>query len=225
MMEYGLPDTPGDKTRYAVKQAILLNEHLLRRAWGVLYIALSLSMLLSIFGTPIIDSIESLGVANSIGLNMTGSGFGVIAILWAFKRVRNAAETIHPEGDRAWSTPLGYRFIVAMWVAANAVAILTLVLARALVPSMVLLLHLAVAAYLLYALRLSFSRKIPEEAVIAIGSLSLSSIASLALLPFVSSTGPYAVIWGATIAVWIFSGVYARTRPIPEIEEEPTGLE
>jgi len=35
--------------------------------------------------------------------------------------------------------------------------------------------------YLYYALRLSFTKKIPAEAVVSIGSLSLSSVASLAL--------------------------------------------
>ena len=59
MMENGGDDVAPDEMRRAVKQAILLNEHLLRRAWGVLFLALSLSMFLSIFGTPIIDSLES----------------------------------------------------------------------------------------------------------------------------------------------------------------------
>jgi hypothetical protein len=225
MMEYGWADIPRDETRRAVKRAILLNEHLLRRAWGILYLALSLSMFLSIFGTPIIDSLVSIGVRSTIPVDMTASGCGVIVILWAFKRVRNTAEITHPEGDRAWSRLLGYRFIVPLWIAINALVILAIVLASAQLPLVVLLLHLGLAVYLYYAIRLSFSKKIPGEAVIAIGSLSLSSVASIALLSIVTSPGPYALLWAATIVAWIFSGVYARSRPIPEIEEERTGLE
>jgi prepilin signal peptidase PulO-like enzyme (type II secretory pathway) len=112
-----------------------------------------------------------------------------------------------------------------LWIALNTLVILTIVLASARVPLVVLSTHLGVAAYIYYALRLSFSRKIPGEAIVAIGSLALSSIASIALLSIVTSTGPYVLIWGATIAAWIFSGAFARTRPIPESVEERTGLE
>ena len=213
------------KLRLAVKRAIILNEHLLRRAWGVLYLALSLSMFLSIFGTPIIDSLASLGVASTLAMDMTASGCGLIAIIWAFKRLRNTAEITRPEDDRNWSRLLGYRFLVPLWIAINAVLILTIAFERERVALIDLLIHLGLAVYLYYALRLSFSKKIPTEAVIAISSLSLSSVTSIALLSIVTSPGPYVLLWVITIVVWVFSGIYARTRPIPEFEEELTGLE
>jgi hypothetical protein len=218
-------DVSRDDVRRAVQQGILLNEYLLRRAWGVLYLALSLSTFLSIFGTPIIESLGLIGLASAIVADLTASGCAIVAILWAFKRVRNAAEITHPEDDRAWSRLLGYRYLVPAWIAVNALAILTFVIARAEVALVVLLIHLGVAVYLYYALGLSFPKKIPAEAVIAIGSLSVGSVASIALLSVGAGPGPYVLIWGATIATWIFSGVYARTRPIPEFEEELTGLE
>src|SRR5579872_7145606 len=118
MLDNGV-DVTRDEVRHAVKRAILLNEHLLRRAWGVLYLALALSMLLSIFGVPIIESLEPIGFGSALVMSMTASGCGVIAILWAFKRVRNSAEITHAEGDRAWSRLLGYRFLVPMWIAIN----------------------------------------------------------------------------------------------------------
>jgi hypothetical protein len=225
MMDNGGADVSRDEMIRTVKRAILLNEYLLRRAWGVLYLALSLSMFLSIFGTPIIDSLESIGVASTLPMNLIASGCGLIAILWAFKRVRNSAEITHPEDDRAWSRLLGYRFLVPLWIAMEAVVILTIAFASGRVPLVFELTHLAAALYLYYALRLSFSKKIAPEGVFAVASLSLSSIVSLALLSITTNPGPYALLWGATIVVWIFSGIYARTRPIPEFEEEPTGLE
>lgn len=218
-------DASRDQVTRAVKRAIRLNEYLLRRAWGILYLALALSMFLSIFGSPIINSLISTGLARAITMDMSASGCGVIAILWAFKRVRNTAEITHPEGDRTWSRLLGYRFIVPLWIALNGLVVLTVALARDRISLVDLLIHLGLAIYLYYALRLSFSKKIPVEASIAIASLMLSSVASLAMLPIVTSTGPYALIWLATIVIWILSGIYARTRPIPEFEEERTGLE
>ena len=225
MMDNEGADASRNEVGRAIKRAILLNEYLLRRAWGTLYLAFALSMFLSIFGGPIIDSFVSIGFASTIAMDMTASGCGIIVILWAFKRVRNSAEITHPEGDRAWSTLLGYRFIVPIWFALNGIVVVTIVFARVRVPLVDLLIHLGLAVYLYYALRLSFSKKIPGEAVVVIASLSLSSIASIALLSITLSRGPYALLSGAIIVAWIFSGIYARTRPIPEIEEERTGLE
>ena len=226
-MDEGGGDVSRDEMRSAVKRAISLNEHLLRRAWGILYLVLALSMFLSIFGVPILDSLGVLkpfGVPGSIALDLAASGCGVIAILWAFKRVRNTAEITQPDGKRAWARLLGYRFLVPLWIAINGIVIMTIALASSRVSLVVLLIHLGLAVYSYYALRLSFSKRIPGEAVIAIASLSLSSIASIALLSITTSTGPYALLWGATSVAWIFSGVYGRTRPIPEFEER-TGLE
>ena len=221
-------DDSRDEVRSAVKRAILLNEHLLRRAWGTLYLALALSMFFSIFGSPIIDSLvvaKSIRFSVGIAMDLTASGYSIIEILWAFKRFRNSSEITHLEGGGYWSKLLGYRFIVPLWIAINFAILLTLALARAQVPLVRLLILLGLAVYLYYVLRLSFSKKIPAESFVAIGSLSLSSIASIALLSVVTSPVPYILLTGVTIVAWIFSGVYARTRAVPEFEEEPTGLE
>jgi len=214
-----------DDTKRAVRQAIFLNEYLLRRAWGILFLSLALSIFISSFGSPIIDSLGSIGVASTLPIDMAASGCAIIAILWAFERVRNGADITHLEGDRAWSRLLGYRFVVPLWIATNAVVILTIALDVSRVPLVLFLIRLGLAAYLYYALRISFSKKIPGEALIAIGSLSLSSVASIALLSVVTSPGPIAILWGGTVAAWLFSGVFARSRAIPEFVEERTGLE
>jgi hypothetical protein len=224
MMDNGGARVSRDEMKRALRQAFILNEYLLREAWGLLYLVLALSMFLSTFGSPII---ESLGVVNLLGvlaMDVTASGCGLIVILWAFKRARNTVEITLPD-DLAWARLLGYRFIVPLWLASNVIAILTIAFARGSVPLALTLIRLGLAVYLCYALRLSFSRKIPPEAGVAIGSISVASVASLALLSVAASPGPYVLLWGATIVAWIFSGVYARTRPIPEFEEERTGLE
>ena len=225
MMGDAKAEVSPDDAKRAVRQAILLNEYLLHRAWAVLFLALSFSVFISTFGTPIIDSLGSVGVASTLPIDLTASGSGIIAILWAFKRVRNSAEITQPEGDRAWARILGYRFLVTLWVATNAVVILAIAFASSRVPLLLFLIRLGLAALLYYSLRLSFSRRIPGEAIAAIGSLSLSSVASIALLSVVPGPGLYALLWGATIAVWVSSGVFALTRPIPELAEERTGLE
>lgn len=224
-MENAEADVSRDDTRRAVKQAILLNEHLLRRAWGILFIVLAFSMFLSIFGVTLLGVAKSFGVMGSIAFAVSATGLGLIVILWTFERVRFAAEVTHPEGDPAWAKLLGYRLLVPLWVVVNAAMISTVSFAPAMVPTAFFLIHLGLGVYLYYAIRLSFSGKSPGEALVAVGSISLCSIASLVLWPITKSPGLYGLIWGATIIAWVISGVFARTRPIPEFEEERTGLE
>lgn len=225
MIEDAETDFSGDDAKRAVRQAILLNEYLLRRAWGVLFIVLALSMFFSIFGVAILEVANSFGVTSLITITVTATGSGLIVILWAFKRVSYAADITHSEDVPAWSRFLGYRLVVPLWIVANGVAIVTVVLARGELSLVFFLEHLGLSVYLYYVLRLSFSRRIPGEALIAIGSLSLCSVASIALLSIVSGPGPYAILWGATIVAWILSGVFARTRSVPEFDQEHTGLE
>ena len=224
-MEYHGTDVSHDDTRRAVNQAIVLNEYLLRRAWGILFLVLAFSMFVSIFGVAILEVAKSFGVLGSLATTMTASGCGLAVILWTFKRVRYAVEITHSEDAPAWSKLLGYRLLVPLWVLSNLAVILTIAIASAQVPLVFFLTHLGLAVYLYYALTLSFSKKAPGEAVVAIGSLSLSSVASIALLSIATGSGLYALLWGATIVAWIISGVFARTRPIPEFEEEQKGLE
>jgi len=214
-----------DDVKRAVKRGILLNEYLLRRAWGVLFIVLALSMFISDFGVAVLGVEKSFGLPGLMATTMTESGCGLIVILWTFRRVRYAAEITHPEDVPAWSRILGYRFLVPLWIVTNAVAFSTIVLASGRLPLVFFLIRIGLAAFMYYALGLSFSKKIPGEAVIAVGSLALSSLASLALLSVVASTWPYALLGLATVAAWVSSGVYARTRPVPEFEEELNGLE
>ena len=224
-MDNSKAEVSRDDVQRAVKQGILLNEHLLRRAWGVLYVVLAFSMFISSFGVPILEVAKLVGLPGSMATTMTASGSALIVILWTFKRVGYSADVTHPVDIPAWPRLLGWRFLVPLWIATNVVALSTLVFVPARTPLVVFLIRLGLVVYLYYAMRLSFSRKIPGEAVVAIGSLALGSVASIALLSMVLSPGPYALIAGATIVAWVVSGVFALTRPIPEFEEEHTGLE
>ena len=227
-MDDGVAYAPREEISQGVKRALLLNEHLLRRAWGVCYVALALSMFFSIFGVPIIGSLaiaRPLGLLGTITMALAASGCALVAILWAFRPVRNAAMILQPEDNRAWSRLLGYSFLVPLWLGVNGIVVSTLILARAQVPLVDFLVHFGLALYVYYALGLSFAKRIPPEASIAIATLTLSSVSSIALLTVSVTPGIYALLWGATIIVWISSGLYARTRPLPEFEEERTGLE
>src|SRR5579863_1673923 len=109
MMDDARADFPRDDTKRAVKQAILLNEYLLRRAWGVLFIVMALAMSFSIFGVAILAAARLFGTAGLISTTLAATGSGLIVILWTFRRVGYAAEITRSRDVPAWSRFLGYR--------------------------------------------------------------------------------------------------------------------
>jgi hypothetical protein len=201
------------------ERALVLQSYLLRRSWGVLYLALSASMFVSIFLVPALFG--PLGLSSEsplilkLGTSMTASGAAVIAILWTFKRTRDSAEIRNTLNEGRWSRPLGYRVVVPLWVAIYTALILILVFFEPLAAAADLFVHAALAVYLYYALRLSFPLKLPTESIVALAFLVVATIASIALLPFVRDTAPYGILWGSTIVVWLAAARYARTRPVP----------
>ena len=156
-----------------------------------------------------------------IVVNMVASGTAFIAILWAFKRARDTAEIRNAMVDRRWSRPLGYRVVVPAWVAIYAILILTVIFFRPQAVSVILVVYAVLAAYLYYALRLSFPLKLPPEGIVALSSLVITTGGSILLLSVLArDPAPFGILWISTVAVWLVAAAYARTRSPPGSTED-----
>lgn len=197
------------------QRALVLQSYILRRAWGVLYATLSLAIFLTVFVSP-----SEPIIALRFAVDMAASGTALIVILWAFKRARETTEVSNAMAHKRWSRPLGYRALVPTWAAIYAVLITTVIFFRQQAVLAILVVYLVLAAYVYYALRLSFPLRLPPEGIAALSSLAVAAGGSLALLPFLSGDpAPYVILWGSMMAVWLFAAAYARTRPLPGSRE------
>jgi hypothetical protein len=196
--------------REVAERAFKLQSYILRRSWGVLYAALSLAMFVTIFISP-----REPSVVLRLVLDTTTSGTALIAILWTFKRARDTAEVRHAVGRTRWSRPLGYRLLLPVWVSIHASLILVVILFRSEAVPLILVVYAVMAAYLCYALKLSFPSRLPLEGVVTLSSLGIAAIGSISLLPFIRESAPYGILWGATVAIWLCAAAYARTRRPP----------
>ena len=211
------------EVKQAIRKAFVLQRYLLRRAWGILYAASSVSIFLAVFGQLLVDLMgipRDFADLASLTMSMAASGSAFIAILWTFKRVRNTAEIHEINSGRRWAEFLGWRFLVPMWVAINAIMIFSITFFRQHAPLVLLLIYLGLALFLYYALTQSFPEGIPFEGIISISSFSFSTIVSIALMALsVRDSVPFVIIWISTIFLWIISGAYARSLPIPKLKE------
>lgn len=218
-------DVPRAQLKQVVDVAFLLQRHLLRRAWGVLYAVTSITLFLTIFADPTLLAITGLrssaDIPATLPLSMIGSGSAFVAILWTFKRVRNTAEFRATTGrKRRWAELLGWRCLVPLWLAVNATVIVSLAFFRDDATLTVLMIYSGLALFLYFALTQSFPEGLPIEGIVTLSSFSFSSVASLLLVALsIRGSGAFVALWGCTILLWIASAIYSRTRPVPNLGE------
>jgi hypothetical protein len=209
--------------REITDRALLIQRFLLRRAWGVLYAALSISMFATVFGTPIaaLLGVSGLAIVPLVIVHMLPSGAAVIVILLAFRRIRDTAEIHSIVTVSKWNRVLGYRYIVSIWVAIYGIVFASIVFSGAIPGLLLLSIYVAVWGYFYYALRLSFPNRLPSEGIAALSSLGIAAVGSIiTLLFFPEIRSIIGILWGANILVWVTAAVYARAlRPRDAVGE------
>jgi hypothetical protein len=201
--------------REIAERALLIQRHLLRRAWAVVYAAWSISIFLAIFSASLASvlglSAEYM-LPERIVVSMTASGVSVIATLVAFRRVRDTSEIRNMVLRERWVRVIDYRVIVPFWVAVYVVFFLSLALSFGHTGVLVDLIYAAFWTFLFYALRLSFPGRLPIESILALSSLGIAAAGSIIDLLSVNVIAVYVLLWAATVIIWAVSAAYARTR-------------
>ena len=209
--------------REITDRALLIQRFLLRRAWGVLYAALSISMFVTVFWVPIaaLLRLSEFAIVPLVIVHMLPSGAAVFVILLAFRRIRDTAEIHNIVTGSKWNKVLGYKYIVSIWVAIYAIVIASIIFTGAVSSLLLLSIYVAVWGYFYYALRLSFPNRLPSEGIAALSSLGIAAVGSIVVLLFFPEIRSIiGILWGANILVWVTAAVYARAlRPRDAVEE------
>ena len=212
--------------REIAEEALELQRHLLRRAWGVLYATYSVAFFLTLFSSLVAYALglaEEYTLAVHVAVDTLASGAALVLTLRAFGRIRDTAEIRSLVLGSGLARVLRYRVLVPTWVAVFAVVIPSMFLFSDRVGLLVLVIYAGFWGFLYYALRLSFPRRLPSEATAALALFGIAIAGSVVLLMSLSKPGEVAIIygllWGATVVGWAASALYARTRK-PSVASE-----
>jgi len=208
--------------REVAERALVLQRYLLRRAWGVLFATWSVAIFLTNFG-GLFEALLGLSVVERIAVSTLASAAALTITLLAFKRVRDTAEIRRLVNEGKWRRVLGYQVLLPLWVAVYVILFILILLFRVQEDLFVLVLfvHGAYAvfwAFMYYALGLSFERKMPAEGIAVLSSFGVATAGSILNDLSLRIPGVYALLWGATIVVWVVSAFYARRQPVPKQE-------
>lgn len=75
----------------------------------------------------------------------------------------------------------------------------------------------SVEIFIYYALRFAFQSRIPFEGKIALISYGFAVVFSFLASLFTSDARLFGIVWGSTIALWLFSSLYALLRSSDEL--------
>lgn len=210
--------------RQIAERALLVQRHLLRRAWAVGYAAWSVSFFIGIFSAA---GASALGLSAEYTLpvhfavSMTVSAVALALTLVAFRRVRDTAEIRNVVLRKGWVKVVDYKVLVPIWVTVYAILILSLALSFKNLDFLVLLVYATFWIFLLYALKLSFPGRLPIESILTLSSFGIAIAGSIIDLLSINDIGVYGLLWGATVIIWATSAVYARTRRLSSVSGEP----
>jgi hypothetical protein len=197
------------------QRALLIQRHLLRRAWAVGYAAWSVSLFIGIFSAVLASGLglsAEYMLPEHFAVSMAASAIALALTLLAFRRVRDTAEIRSVVLRERWVKVIDYRVLVPIWTAVYAILILSVALSFKNLDLLVELVYLMFWVFLIYALRLSFPGRLPIESVLTLSSLGIATVGSIVDLLTVNVIGVYGLLWGATVIIWAVSAVYARTR-------------
>jgi hypothetical protein len=205
--------------REVAERALVLQRYLLRRAWAVPYATWAVAIFLTNFGA-LFEALLGLSVLERIAVSTLASGAALTITLRAFKRVRDTAEIRRLVNDGKWRRVLGYQVLVPLWVAVYVILFFLILLFRVQEDlfALALYVHGAYAVFWVFmycALGLSFGKKMPAEGVAVLSSFGVATAGSILNDLFLGIPGVYALLWGATIVVWVVSAFYARRQPVP----------
>ncbi len=209
--------SPADLRRIA-DQALTLQEHVLRRAWGLVF-GVTAANIAVVLVLPLV--VRAAGLSEAYGLlprvlaNTAVSLVGDAFDIWIFKRILDTSRVTRALRGSLWARTLRPATALAFFGACVAVLLGALVFLR---PDFVVVLF-ALEATLLplfyLGLRVSFPNRLPAEGIAALGVYALADLGSLAVALLRGSAAAYGLLWAVAVAGFVLAFLRARSAPPP----------
>lgn len=205
------------------ERALLLQRHLLTRAWGVSY-AVWAAQLTVIFCVPLVfltmGFIGSIEVIVQITLNVAFNLAGLVVVLWIFKRIRDTQLVRQAVNHTTNITKRNTIVTVSGFVVYYLIIAVAFIFFRPHAEAVLGVLLTTTIPSMYYGLKASFPKNLPREGIIAVAVYAWSTTASLvaAILNAVSTV--YPLLWAPTIITLLLASLHSRLKKAPQPSED-----
>ncbi len=204
--------------RSIADQALNLQEHVLRRAWGLVYGATAANIAVVLF-LPLV--VRAAGLSEAYGLLprvLANTAVSLVADtfdIWMFKRILDTSRVTRAVKGSLWARTTRPATALASFGVCVAVVLGAFVFLR---PDFVVVLF-ALEGTLLpifyLGLRVSFPKRLPAESIAALGVYALADLGSLAVALLRGSAAAYGLLWAVALVGFLLAFLRARSAPPP----------
>jgi len=201
-------------------QALIFQRYIFRRAWGTYYAVWSAAFTVFIFSNllPFQSLVPSglLWITYAVLYGGVGlaAGFATISI---FKNAHRTISLRKIVGTYRETEGRRYALMWFWWLGLYAIIFLSFAFFPREALSILFALLFTIEIYIYYSLKFSFQESIPIEGKIALASYGFCILFSFFASLFTNDFVPFGIVWGITIAAWLFSALYALRRASDEL--------
>ncbi len=209
--------SPADLRRIA-DRALDLQEHVLRRAWGLVY-GITAANIAVVLLLPLVARVAGLsdayGLLPRVLVNTAVSLVADAFDIWMFKRILDTSRVTRALKGSLWARTM--RPVTALTFFGVCVAVLlgAIVFLR---PDFVVVLFALEAAVLplfYLGLRVSFPSRLPAEGIGALGVYALADLGSLAVALVRGPAAAYGLLWAVALVGFLLAFLRARSAAPP----------
>ena len=217
-------DVSPEQIKRVAEKALVIEQYILERAWGLCYAAVAAEIVLITFLPSIILFLGvSAGYFLSVAIvvNTAVSIVGAAMIAWIFKKAYNSMLVRREIVDSIWTKLLRPSWIALVWTAYY----LPILAAIFLLRHEFLVFRFGLLATtvfpLLFALKGSFPKQLPRESIAVVSALTIYTLGGFVVSLLKANAGFYLILWVIFLVVLILASAYARRRKPPVSLEDP----
>ena len=217
-------DVSPEQIKRVAEKALVIEQYILERAWGLCYAAVAAEIVLITFLPSII---LFLGLSAhyflvvAIVVNTAVSIVGAAMIAWIFKKAYNSMLVRREIVDSIWTKLLRPSWIAVVWTAYY----LPILAAIFLLPHEFLVFRFGLLATtvipLFFALKGSFPERLPRESIAVLSALTIYTLGGFVVSLLKANVGFYLILWVIFLVVLILASAHARRRKPPISLEDP----
>ncbi len=212
------------EVRRATKRALIFQRYIFKRAWGIYYAVWASTFAIYFFLPSLLSLIRlSPNLGNDYYLLIIDLAVSVVAGAASGRIIERARMASFVQSSFQRPKPSLFqrrkKLFAIWWIAYFSAIIVSDVLFRAHLVSIVFGLATTGTLVFYYALKMCFQESMPREGVIAISIFGIAATSSFVISLFNTSSILYATIWGVTILVWFGASFYSLLHIDEELTE------
>ncbi len=218
-------DVSPEQIKRVAEKALVIEQYILERAWGLCYAAVAAEIVLIPF-LPLIILFLGLSpgyfLVVAIVVNTAVSIVGAAMIAWIFKKAYNSMLVRREIVDSIWTKLLRPLWIVLVWTAYYLPILAAIFLLRHdfLVFRFGLLATTVIPLF--FVLKGSFPERLPRESVAVVSALTIYTLGGFVVALLKANAGFYLILWVIFLVVLILASAHARKRKPPiSLEDSP----